>query len=94
MWRKRKKNSSKIPFLPDPGKNIPKKIAKKFKKLKNIIPAIFLSKPGRDRPGKREKKNLVPNSVPTRPGLKNSKKNSKKIPKHNSGNISIQTGFG
>ena len=39
-----------------------------------------------------EKKILVPNSVPTQPGLENSKKNSKKfqkIKKHHSGIISI-----
>jgi len=43
-----------------------------------------------------KKKNLVSNSVPTRPGLGNSKKNSKtiqKIQKHNSGIISILTGL-
>ena len=34
---------------------IPKKIAKKFKKLKNLFPAIFLSKTGCNRPRKREK---------------------------------------
>jgi len=42
----RKKFYSPIPFVHDPGKKIPKKIAKKFKKLKNIFPALFLSKPG------------------------------------------------
>ena len=41
--KERKKKPSRILFLLDPGKKIPKKIAKK---LKNIIPAIFLSKPG------------------------------------------------
>ena len=53
--------------LPDPGKKIPKKIAKKFKKLKNIIPPLFLSKPGLDSPRKR-KKNFSPEfrSYPTR----------------------------
>ena len=43
---RKKKVSSRILFLLDPGKKIPKKIAKKFKKFKNIILAIFLSKPG------------------------------------------------
>ena len=33
-------------FMLDPGKKIPKKIAKKFKKLKIIIPSLFLSKKG------------------------------------------------
>ena len=41
--------------LPDPGKKIPKKKAKKIKKLKNIVPPLFLSKPGLDSPRKREK---------------------------------------
>jgi len=44
----------------------------------------------------REKKNLVPNSVHTRPGQENSKKNSKKIlkiKKVNSGIISIRKGL-
>jgi len=36
---------------------ISRKIAKKFKKLKNIIPALFPSKPGIDRTRNREKKN-------------------------------------
>ena len=44
--KEKKKLLSRIPFLPDPDQKIPKKIAKKFKKLKNIIPALFLSKPG------------------------------------------------
>ena len=63
-----------------PGIENSKKIAKKFKKLENIIPALFLSKPGWDRPRKR-KKNLVLNSVPTRPGLENSKNIAKKFKK-------------
>jgi len=44
----RKNFQSKIPFILDPGKNIPNKIlktiAKKFKKLKNHFPALFLAK--------------------------------------------------
>ena len=35
---------------------IPKKIAKKFKKLKNLIPALFFAETGWDRPRKGEKK--------------------------------------
>ena len=38
------------------GRKFPKKIAKKFKKLKNHFPALFLAKTGQDRPRKREKK--------------------------------------
>ena len=44
----------------------------------------------------REKKNLIPNSVPTQPELENSKKKSQKIQKIkkvNSGIISIQNGL-
>ena len=44
---KEKKNFySRIPFTLDDGKKIPKKIAKKFNKLKNLIPALFLAKTG------------------------------------------------
>ena len=45
---------------------------------------------------KKRKTNSVPNSVPTRPGLENLKKNTKKIQeikKHFSGIISIKTGM-
>ena len=45
-----------------------KKIAKIFKKLKNLFPALFLAKTGLDRPRKRKKKNLVPHFTYTRPG--------------------------
>ena len=41
-----KKFWTPIPFILDPGKKIPKKIAKKFKKLKNLFQAIFLAKTG------------------------------------------------
>jgi len=37
------------PFLPDLSDRIPKIIAKKFKKLKNIILDSFRAKTGRDR---------------------------------------------
>ena len=40
----------------DPGKKIPKKIVKKFKKLKNLFQEIFQAKTGRDRPRKGEDK--------------------------------------
>ena len=48
----RKKFWSRIPFILDPGKKIPKIIAKKFKKQKNLFLALFLAKMGWDRPGK------------------------------------------
>ena len=35
---------SRISFILHPGKKIAKKIAKKFKKLKNLLPALFLAK--------------------------------------------------
>ena len=41
-----KKFKSRIPLIHGPGKEIPKKIAKKFKKLKNLILALFLAKTG------------------------------------------------
>ena len=45
--RKRKKKFySRILFLPNPTLKIPKKIANKFKKLKNLFPALFLAKTG------------------------------------------------
>ena len=60
---------------------MPKKIAGKFKKLKNQI--------GRER----ETKILVPNSVHTRLGQENQEKNSKKIKKTYSDIISAKTGW-
>ena len=49
----------RIPLKLDSGKKIPKKIAKKLKRLKNLFPTLFLAKTGRDRPRKR-KKNFTP----------------------------------
>ena len=43
--KKKKLAPNSIPTRPE-QENSQKKIAKKFKKLKNIIPAIFLSKTG------------------------------------------------
>ena len=45
---------SRIPFILDPGKKIPKKIVKKLKKLQNHFPALFLAKTGGDRLKKRK----------------------------------------
>ena len=67
----RKKFQSRIPFVLDPGKKIPIKMAKQFKKSKNLIPALFLSNKGRERPRKRKKK-FCPEFVHTRPGEENS----------------------
>ena len=78
--KEKKKFYSRIPFILDPGKKIPKNIAKKFEKLKNLFLALFLAK--RHEIGREtEKKNLVPNFVHTRPGQENSEKNSKKTQK-------------
>ena len=76
---------------------IPKKIAKKFKNLKNPFPALFLAITGWYRPRKREKI-FTPEfrSYPTRARkcqIKNSKK-IRKIKKVNSDIISIQNGLG
>ena len=88
----RKKFQSRIPFLHDPGMKIPKKFGKKFKKLKTSFRHSFQLK--RDEMGQeREKKILVPNSIPTQPEIENSRKNSTKIQKIKkpfSGNISSQ----
>ena len=40
------KRYSRIPFILDPGKKIPKKIAKEFKIIKILFPALFLAKTG------------------------------------------------
>ena len=41
--KEREKFYSRIPFILDPGQKISKKRAKKFKKLKNLFPNIFLA---------------------------------------------------
>ena len=72
---------SRFPFILGLAEKIPIKIAKKFEKLKNHFPALFLAKTRVDRPRNREKKNFAPISVHTRPGEENSEQNSKKIKK-------------
>ena len=44
--KERKSLQSQIPFILDPVKKIAKKIAKIFKKLKNLILAVFEAKMG------------------------------------------------
>ena len=80
--RGRKKFQSRILFILDLGKKIQKQIAKKFKKLNNLFPALFLAKTGRDRP-KREKKKKIQSRIPfiLRPGKKIPKKIAKKFKK-------------
>ena len=55
----RKKFYFRILFILDQGKKVPKKIAKKFKKVKNLFPVLFSAETGWDRPRKR-KKNFSP----------------------------------
>ena len=66
----------------DTGMKIPKKIGKKFKKIKNLFPALFLAKTGWDRLGKRDK-NFSPefrsNSTRLRKFPKKLRKISKKL---------------
>ena len=50
---------SRIPFMLDPSKKIPKKIVRKFKKLLNLFPALFLAKTGWDKT-KKWKQNFTP----------------------------------
>ena len=97
MEEERKKFYTRIPFIHDSGKKIPKKIEKKIKKQKNLFLALFLAKTGWDRPRKREK-NFSPEfrSYPTRARkfeIKNSKK-IQKILKVHSDIISVQNGLG
>ena len=84
---------SRIPFILDPGKKTPKTI-EKIKKKNSFLHYFF---PKRDDIGRvRYKQNLVPNSIHSRPGDKNSEKNCKKIQKIKkpiSGIISIQNGL-
>ena len=51
----RKKIYTRIPFILDPGNKIPKRIAKKMQKLKNLFLILFSAKTRWDRPRKREK---------------------------------------
>ena len=76
--KEKKKFYFRIPFKPDSGKKIPKKIAKKLEKLKKPLSDMNFSQNGLR---KRKKKILLPNSVHTRPRQENSEKNSKKIEK-------------
>ena len=58
-WKRKRENKNyrSVPFILDALQKIPKKIAKKFKKLKNTIMASFRAKIGRKRPRKSENKN-------------------------------------
>ena len=54
MRKRESKNYRSVPFLPEAEQKIPKKIAKKFKKLKNTILAFFQVKIGWKRMTNRE----------------------------------------
>ena len=56
MRKRENKNYSFVPSLPDEKFKIPKKIAKKFKKLKNTILASFKARVSWKRPRKKENK--------------------------------------
>ena len=74
--KEKKKIQTRIPLIIDPGKKISKKILKKIKKT----PFRHYFQPKWDEiGGEREKKNLDPNSVHTRPGQENSEKKEKKL---------------
>ena len=78
--KERKKFQSRIPFILDPGKKIPKRIETKSKNLKTSFRHYF--QPKRDEISReREKKILLPNSVHTRLRQENFEKISKKIEK-------------
>ena len=65
VWKRPRKRENKnyrfVPFRTDALQKIPKKIAKKFKKLKNNIMASFKARIGWKRP--REKQNKYCHSV-------------------------------
>ena len=54
MRKRENKNYSFVPSLTDALLKIPKKIAKKFKKLKNTIMASFKARIGWKRPRKKQ----------------------------------------
>ena len=86
-----KQLESRISFILDSGKKIPKKIAKKFKKLKNPFLVLFLAKTGWDRPRNSEKKKFSRIPLIHDPSKKIPKKNWK-IKKSVSGIIFSQNG--
>ena len=91
----RKKFQSRISFILNPGKKIPRK-KKEIKKLKNLFPTLFLAKTGCERPKKR-KKNFSPEFRSNLAREENCEKNNKKILKIKkpiSGIIFIQNSIG
>ena len=75
--KEKKKIYFRIPFMLDRGKEIPKKIAKKLKKLKKPLSDIIFCQNEMSQAEKEKKEILLPNSVHTRLGQENFEKNSK-----------------
>ena len=65
--KEKKKFYFRIPFKPDSGKKITKKIAKKLKKLKKTLSDINFSQNGMRSAEIEKKEILLPNSIHTRP---------------------------
>ena len=78
--KERKKFYFRIPFKPDSGKKIPKRIAKKLKKLKKPLSDINSSQNG-FRQDEKEKKNFTPECCSYSTKTRKFQKNSKKIEK-------------
>ena len=70
-----------MPFILDPSKKIPKKIAKKLKQLKKPLSDIIFCQNEMRQAEKEKKKNLLPNSVHTRLGQENFEKVANKFKK-------------
>ena len=70
-----------MPFILDPSKKIPKKIAKKLKKLKKPLSDIIFCQNGMREAEKEKKEILLPNSVHTRLGQENSEQVANKLKK-------------
>ena len=76
--KERQKFQFRIPFILDPGKKIPKKMAKNQKTFFQYNFQPKRAEIGRER----EENILVPNSVDTRPGQENSEKKQHKNSKN------------
>ena len=79
--KEKKKFYFRIPFKPDSGKKIPRKIAKKLVKLKKPLSDINFSQNGMRQDEKEKKKIYFRIPFMLDRGKKISKKNSKKIEK-------------
>ena len=79
--KEKKKFYFRIPFELDSGKKIPKKIAKKLKKLKKPLSDFIFCQNGMSQAETEKKEILLPNSVHTRLGQENSEKVANKLKK-------------